>query len=133
MNNTQKVITFITQLNTEKKNRTTLFKCLVINNNLLSPPKDNPVVNLVSWWKSCPESIIQPRKAQPREIESLKKKKKKETPLLSVAIIKTVDVLDNVIAAVTNDLRSRLKVRVCTVSTFYSEPQHLSSARRFLH
>lgn len=60
-------------------------------------------------------------------------KKKKETPLLSVAIIKTVDVEDNVIAAVTNDLRSRLEVRVCTVSTFYSEPQHLSTARRFLH
>ena len=59
--------------------------------------------------------------------------KKKETPLLSEAIIKAVDVLDNVIAAVTNDLRSRLKVRVCTVSTFYSEPQHLSTARRFLH
>lgn len=35
------------------------------------------------------------------------------------------------IAAVTNDLRSRLKV--CIVSTFYSEPQHLSTARRFLH
>lgn len=44
-----------------------------------------------------------------------------------------VDVLDNVIAAVTNDLPSHLKVRVCNVSTFYSEPQHLSTAVRFLH
>lgn len=53
------------------------------------------------------------------------------TSVLQLGVIKSMDVLDNVIAIVINDSCGCLKVSVCTVSTFYSELQHLSTARRF--
>lgn len=53
------------------------------------------------------------------------------TSVLQVGVIKTMDVLGNVIAVVINDSCGCLKVSICTVSTFYSELQHLSTAKVF--
>lgn len=52
--------------------------------------------------------------------------------MLQLGVIKSMDALDNVIAVVINDSRGCLKVSVCTVSTFYTELQHLSTVRLFL-
>lgn len=59
-------------------------------------------------------------------------------PALSLALsclltLNTVKGQGNVIAAVTNDLREWLKVKVCTVSTFYSDSQNSSTAGLLLH
>lgn len=51
------------------------------------------------------------------------------TSVLQVGVTKTMNVLDNVIAIVINDSCGCLEVSICTVRTFYSELQHLSTAK----
>lgn len=89
---------------------------------------------------------LRPIKSQPRDLTRAKRAVEEKKNACS-SVIKTADAVDNVIAAVTNDSHKSLWMSAgvevvegarsavrgggfCNVSTFCSEPQHLSTARQ---